>query len=320
MPQAFYVETPHSERHSAMRTAHPEAPERLTVIHSALENSGLLSKVLTQLEDNQLTPPQRAEVMAELHMVHSARYLGKLARACLHTSKNYEHYLDNDTYITRDTLNVVIDSANLVKIATQQAIKDRTSAFCAVRPPGHHAGRQFYGGFCVANFSALAAQTARRLGVEKVAIIDWDAHYGNGTQSIFNKDPNVFYLSLHGQGQFPRGGTAADQGSAAGKGFSRNIVLPEGVKEAEYIQLFATGLRHIQASIAPGVIIISSGFDGHENDPLSNLALTSNAYGELTQMVRTAWPRTPIISVLEGGYNLTALAESVTSHIKNLTD
>lgn len=208
MAQTFYVETPYSNRHDTTECSepHPEQSTRLNWIRQAFGDAGLFdSPSLTELV---AVPPagspdtQHDWALGELRTVHDAHYLRKLARACMHASARYEHYLDTDTYITRDTIGVITDSVAAVRRATEQA---KAAAFCAIRPPGHHAGGRFWGGFCVANFSAYA----RRLqieGAEQVAIIDWDAHHGNGTQSIFYTHPSVYYLSLHANNAFPRSG------------------------------------------------------------------------------------------------------------------
>lgn len=321
MAYGFYVETPASERHDSTQQFHPENPERLECIREALNDAGIFQNGLVELGDNgrSASDEWRHEgVFKELEIVHDPRYLRKVARACMHASAHHEQYMDQDTYITKSTLDVIADSVSLVREATERALQHSVPAFCAVRPPGHHAGRQFLGGFCIANLTAYAAQLAHNAGAEKVAIVDWDAHHGNGTQSIFNGDPNVFYLSLHTRGIFPRGGNAADQGHGDGKGFTRNIALSPLTEDSEYLERFGEGISRIHDAMEPEAIVVSAGFDGHRDDPLGSLSLSSGVYGQLTDIIKSTWPEKPIISLLEGGYDYQALGESVVAHIRSL--
>lgn len=322
MAQAFYVQTPDSERHHASRHEHIESPARLNTIRNALGRAGLLPQRLTELHyrGRAQSAEWRARAMFdELAIVHDKGYLQKLARACQHAPMHHEQYLDRDTYLTRSTFAVVADSTFLVKTAVEQALQQRASAFCAVRPPGHHAGSRSFGGFCLVNFSAYAAQLARSRGCGKVAIIDWDVHYGNGTQHIFKSDADVFYMSLHGSGLFPPGGKSTDKGTGTGRGFTQNIVVPPRMDDQQYLASFNAGIENLQKVMRPDMVVISSGFDAHAADPIGNLSLTAGIYDTLTNVVREAWPRAPIVSVLEGGYDLKALGQGAVAHVKSLT-
>jgi acetoin utilization deacetylase AcuC-like enzyme len=324
MTQGFYVESSGSAVHTSVQEVHVESPERLLRIREALQQAGLLGSQVTITHTEEIAAPTPGNIggasnpFPGLDLVHSTRYLRKLQRACDMAPADKEYYVDSDTYVTRETPGLLRTTARNVTEGVDFAMRERGFAFCAVRPPGHHAGREYWGGFCVANFSAYAAQYARSQGVENVAIIDWDAHHGNGTQSIFYTDPNVFYLSLHASGIFPPGGTAKDRGKGAGKGYTYNVSLPAGIDDDDYIERFNEGLTVVRDHMNPGMIIVSAGFDAHRDDPLGALGLSSEVFGTLTERIKGNW-NVPIVSVLEGGYNLKALGESVVSHVVALT-
>lgn len=324
MTAAFYIETPHTDRHDIDKAAdmHPERAARLTWVRHALNEAGVFQGDLVELEVQKFSEHDdrhRERALDELSIVHDPRYLRKLARASLHAAKRRQQYIDADTYITRETIDVIADSVSAVRNAARQAYTHKTSVFCAVRPPGHHASKQAWGGFCVANFSAYAARQLQSLGAEKVAIIDWDAHHGNGTQSIFNADSSVYYLSLHANNIYPSSGKTRDKGAGIGKGFTHNVPLAPGVFDTEYMEKFLEAIETMKARFEPDALVISAGFDGHTMDPLGSLNLSSGIYGEMTDVVCAQWPGRPIVSVLEGGYDRQALGESVVSHIKSLT-
>jgi len=198
------------------------------------------------------------------------------------------------------------------------------NAFCAVRPPGHHAEHNRAMGFCFFNNIALGAvYILENYGLERVAIVDWDVHHGNGTQHFFESDPRVFYLSLHEDPDscYPGTGRRQEEGSGKGKGFTLNIPLPGGSGDEDYLKaLEQEGLPRLR-EFAPQFVLISAGFDAHEDDPLAHQNLTRQAYKKMGAMVlQLALDHAEgrLISVLEGGYSLTVLANCVEDHLRLL--
>ena len=199
-----------------------------------------------------------------------------------------------------------------------------SAAFCAVRPPGHHAERNRAMGFCIFNNIAIAAaDLIEEGGLERVSIVDWDVHHGNGTERIFIEDEKVQYVSLHQYPHYPGTGHAETVGSGRGTGFNLNIPMGTGAGDGEYLEAFEQRVIPALDRHEPQFILVSAGFDGHGDDPLSGTLLTSGAFGEMTGMLKACAARHcggRIVSMLEGGYDLEALAESVERHITALAD
>jgi acetoin utilization deacetylase AcuC-like enzyme len=187
------------------------------------------------------------------------------------------------------------------------------AAFCAVRPPGHHAERDRAMGFCLFNNVAIGARYAQRKhSLEKIAILDWDVHHGNGTQHMFEDDPTVFYISLHQYPFYPGTGARGERGVGEGTGFTLNIPLPAGTGEDRYLRAFDEEIVPALTDYKPDLLLISAGFDAHKDDPLGGMLLTEESFAKFTTLLQDI---APVVSVLEGGYNLEALARSVEAHL-----
>jgi acetoin utilization deacetylase AcuC-like enzyme len=273
---------------------HPESPLRYDAVAAAVAASGL-----------EVVEPRPASPEA-LERIHDPRLLELIRRLC----DSGGGALDPDTVVGPTSF----DAARLASGAAVAAVSalldgEIESAFCAGRPPGHHAEPARAMGFCLVNHIAVAAAHARWRGVERVAILDWDAHHGNGTQAAFWDDPSVLYVSLHQFPHYPGTGTPIERGEGAAEGTTINLPLPAGTTEELYLATFrAMALPPIQA-FDPGLLLVSAGFDAHRDDPLCSLGLSAAAFRTMTEEL--AGIGAGQIYVLEGGYDLDALEQSV---------
>jgi acetoin utilization deacetylase AcuC-like enzyme len=194
--------------------------------------------------------------------------------------------------------------------------------FCAVRPPGHHAEAGRAMGFCLLNNVAIAARyVQKRYGLQRVLIVDWDVHHGNGTQHSFEDDSSVLFFSTHQYPHYPGTGRATERGQGAGEGFTIDVPMEAGEGDEEYRAIFQKSLVPAADAFKPEFVIVSAGFDAHKDDPLASMGLTEEGYADLTGIVAGIAKRHAsgrILSSLEGGYNLPALAASVDRHIQAL--
>ncbi len=230
-----------------------------------------------------------------------------------------------DTVATKFTRQAAILSAGAGVQAAEMVLNgDADSVFCAVRPPGHHAEVDKAMGFCIfKNIAVAAGYLLGEGGLERVAIIDWDIHHGNGTESIFIKDDRVLYISLHQYPHYPGTGHESTTGVGKGAGFNLNIPVSSGSADDLYLSRFDNVILPALEKFEPEFILISAGFDGHSDDPLSGGALTSSVFGEMTLRLMDVAERCcggKIVSLLEGGYDLKALADSVEAHVAALAD
>jgi acetoin utilization deacetylase AcuC-like enzyme len=293
--------------------AHPETAERLRAILARLDKSG----VRTRCTPGSFTPLPESEVLAlhDAEQVRGVRYLAETGGG----------RIDADTVVSRRSADVAFAAAGAAAAAVDAVLTgtDRT-ALCLVRPPGHHATPDRSMGFCLFNNVALAARHAQtRHGLDRVLIVDFDIHHGNGTQDIFYADPNVHFLSIHryGHGFYPGTGAADETGTRPGLGATRNVPLPFGTPRPVYHDRFAHALEEMADRCRPQLVLVSAGFDAHRLDPIGNLGLEAEDYIRLTEQV-LAVARTHaqgrLVSCLEGGYHWAATAEAVQAHLETL--
>jgi acetoin utilization deacetylase AcuC-like enzyme len=255
----------------------------------------------------------------ELSRVHELAYIDSVQRM----SADGGGMLDPDTVLSRQSYEVARSAAGAACNAVDNVLTGQAQrAFCLVRPPGHHATRSRAMGFCLFNNVALAAQRGiDRHGLERVLIIDWDVHHGNGTQDIFWEDPRVGYFSIHRHPFYPGTGNADETGGGAGLGTKLNVPIEFGTSREDYLQQFRQGVERLADIIRPQLVLISAGFDAHRLDPIGSLGLESEDFTALTQIVldiAAVHAAGRVVSVLEGGYDPTAVAECVERHVQQL--
>ncbi len=291
---------------------HVESPERYRSVIGCLRKSAFLDE-LSFIE----AEPAKIEW---IKAVHDYAYVD----AILSLEINHPIFLDaGDTVATHYSIQAALHSAGAGVQAAGMVLEGKlASAFCAGRPPGHHAERDRAMGFCIFNNIAITASwLLNEGGVDRVAIVDWDVHHGNGTENIFLDDDRVFYISLHQYPHYPGSGHLSTVGTGIGTGYNLNIPVESGVDDSVYISRFNEQVIPALEGYKPGFILISAGFDAHAEDPLSGGLLSSSVFGEMTRLLKSVADRHcggRIVSLLEGGYNLEALAESVEKHVEIL--
>jgi acetoin utilization deacetylase AcuC-like enzyme len=292
--------------------SHPERPDRLRSIVQHLHQAGLWAQLQHPIID-------RAGEEWILK-VHTARHWKFVKESC---ARGVEILDRGDTHVCPESYDVALLAVGGVLAGVDALMKgELDNVFCAVRPPGHHAETDTVMGFCLFNNVAVAARYAQvRYGVENVAIVDWDVHHGNGTQEIFYSDPTVFYISTHQFPFYPGTGARTEIGEGKGKGYTLNCPMRAGSGDTEYMNAFAREIIPALERYKPDLLIISAGFDAHKDDPLANINLTEETFGRLTQMMMEIADKHcggRLLSVLEGGYNLEALARSVEIHVRTM--
>ncbi len=291
---------------------HPEQPARYDAVLAALEKGGLRAKMHDV--------PPRAVAREDLLLVHTAAYLDLAEREI----RQGAHQISTgDTGVGAHSWEAAMAAAGCALAATEAVVKgDAKTAFCLVRPPGHHASAARGMGFCIVNNIALAARHAqKRLGLGRVLIVDWDVHHGNGTQDIFYADGSVFFFSTHQSPWYPGTGAASETGEGAGKGTTLNCPLPAGSGRAEIFECFERKLVPAMEKFRPELVLISAGFDSRVGDPLGQFLLTDADFADLTRIVRGIAEKSAqgrVVSMLEGGYSLTGLASAATAHLAAL--
>jgi acetoin utilization deacetylase AcuC-like enzyme len=291
---------------------HPERPERLKVLLN-------LAREL-DAKNFQLLPP-RAATRQEVASCHAADYID-LVQA---TSTANHYALDGDTVTSRDSFGVgLLAVGGFLKLLDAIAAGEAPNGFALVRPPGHHALRDRAMGFCLFNTIAIGAHHVRRhYGAKRILIMDWDVHHGNGTQDAFYQDPSVLYLSTHQYPYYPGTGAAEEIGCAAGEGYTVNIPLPAGCGDPEYLRVFNEIVVPIAEKFAPDWILVSAGFDPHRRDPLGGMNVTERGFAAMAaRLMRLAEKHAGgrIAFLLEGGYDLAALKNSVAAVLETLKE
>jgi acetoin utilization deacetylase AcuC-like enzyme len=286
-----------------MPPGHPESRDRLISITKALNNSDLRDRVLH-------IRPGKADIQ-DIRAVHKAAYIEKVMK--------FTGYYDPDTYISNNSVEAALYAAG----AVIKAIEDCKSgmierAFCAVRPPGHHAEADRAMGFCIFNNVAVGARYAQKSGYRKVFIIDFDVHHGNGTQHMFEEDDTVFYFSTHQYPHYPGTGSESERGKGKGDGYTYNMPMNHGAGDREYLTFYQDILPGVAGKFDPDIILVSAGYDLHTTDPLAGIRVTNEGIRNIVRGILSSKRDIPYIFCLEGGYNLNALAESVLITLEEL--
>lgn len=293
-----------------MPPGHPESSQRLLHIIDSLKKSDVWKDLV------HLKPRMAAE--EDILRVHTKAYFDHI--------RKFTGFFDGDTYISPHSFEAALYAAGAVIEAVDRCKRGELDrAFCAVRPPGHHAEADRAMGFCIFNNVAVGARYAQKIGYKKVFIVDFDVHHGNGTQHIFQNDDSVFYFSTHQSPHYPGTGKDFETGEGKGEGYTYNIPLAFGAGDKDYFYAYRDILPQKVKSFRPDIMLISAGYDIHTRDPLSGIHVTNEGMrhiirGILLRSTTAYLPALPYVFALEGGYDLKALGECVVNTIRELLE
>lgn len=310
MTTGFAYDPRFLEHHAGV--GHPECPERLLTVMAHLEK-------LPWFGTLQSVQPRHSEE-GWLREIHSAGYIRRTSDACASGAP----ILDTpDVGISPQSFDTALLAAGAaLELADQMAAGSIQNGFALLRPPGHHAEKNLAMGFCLFNnIAILARYLQKKHGLEKIAILDWDVHHGNGTQHTFEEDPSVFYISTHQFPFYPGTGRASETGIGRGKGTTLNCPMPAGAADWDYEQAFTLQILPALETYKPDAVLISAGFDAHQADPLGQINLSTEFFGWMTErMIEIAAKHSGgrVLSLLEGGYDLQALPLCVAKHLNAL--
>ncbi|MBF0350278.1 MAG: histone deacetylase [SAR324 cluster bacterium] len=295
---------------------HPERAMRLTSVEERLKQD-------PGLKGFELRKARKAERW-EIALLHAPHYIEQFASA---TWWGQKWFGSEDCTISENTYEAACHAVGcVIDAVTEVAANHLDNAFCAVRPPGHHAERNKAMGFCFFNNVALGAEfLVSQLGFKRVLIFDFDVHHGNGTQHLFEERSDVFYASIHQDPKtcYPGTGYEIEQGKGPGLGYTLNCPMPPHSEDVAYLEKFETRLLPAFHEYKPDFVMISAGFDAHKDDPLANINLSRHCFDTFTvamKKIADQYAGGKLVSVLEGGYSLNALAECVSSHVTILKD
>ncbi len=300
----LYLSHPSSLEHDprAVLPGHPEQPGRLEAIEARLSERDWLGWERR---------PAPAADEAALELIHSPRHVASIRELC----ESGGGRIDADTAVGEASYRAALHAAGgACEMARALLDGEHRAGFCALRPPGHHAEGERAMGFCLFDNIAIAAELAiRELGAERVFILDWDVHHGNGTAEAFRLRPDVLFASLHQGGIFPGSGAREDTGTGPGEGFTINLPLPAGSGGELWLSMLDQVVLPAAAAFEPDLVLISAGFDAHRDDPLAGCMLETSSFGQMADRVRDLAEGldAPVGAVLEGGYEPAALADSV---------
>jgi acetoin utilization deacetylase AcuC-like enzyme len=307
----LYFSHPSSLEHDPRQglPGHPEQPDRVRAIEAALAERDWLGW------ERREAPAASEE---ELTLVHPRAHVERIRELC----RAGGGAIDADTFAGERSYEAALHAAGGAWAMTRALLAGEAEVgFSALRPPGHHAEPERAMGFCLFDNVAVAAALAlAELGLERVFVLDWDVHHGNGTAEIFRRRDDVLFASIHQGGIFPGTGAREDVGSGPGEGYTVNLPVPAGCEEALWLSLLEDEVLPAAARFEPQLVLISAGFDAHRDDPLAECRLEASSFGRMAALVRAAardWGA-PVGAVLEGGYSLSALGESAVATMSGL--
>lgn len=295
-------------------SGHPESPQRLPVIRKALEEAPFAES----LHFYEAVPAETKWI----ECIHTREYRTYIEETCLKGKSTVDM---GETLVCEDSYKAALLSAGAALKCVDAVFRDGyPAAFSLSRPPGHHASEERAMGFCLFNNVAIAAHYAEQAyGLERLCILDWDVHHGNGTQHLFYNSPTVLFCSLHQLPLYPHSGEFHESGAGAGSGLTINCPFPNGATIEQYMEALENELLPVLRSFRPQLFLLSAGFDAHRLDPLADIKLESGDYHRMTRWLRKqaeTFANGRIVSLLEGGYHLDAIAESATAHLAGLVE